>query len=39
LPVDPTDVRRAEKYDVLQGLLDEMRRAEIEGRRVYDEKN
>jgi hypothetical protein len=37
-PVDPTDVGRAEKYDFLFFLLDTMRRAEIEGKRLYDER-
>jgi hypothetical protein len=35
-PVDPTDVLRAEKYDVLQKHLDTMRRAELDGKRLYD---
>jgi len=37
-PVDSTDVHRAEKYDVLREHLNEMRRAEISGKRLYDEK-
>jgi hypothetical protein len=37
-PVDPTDVRRAEKYDILREHLNEMRRAEVSGKRLYDEK-
>ena len=36
-PVDPTDVKRAKKYDLLQKHLGEMRHAEVEGKRVYDE--
>ena len=37
-PVDPTDIHRAEKYDELRELLEEMRRSVIEGERRYDEK-
>jgi cytochrome c553 len=37
-PVDPLDVRRADKYDSLQKLLDAMRHAEISGNRLYDER-
>jgi hypothetical protein len=36
-PVDPTDVHRAKKYDFLQQHLENMRRAEISGGRLYDE--
>jgi hypothetical protein len=37
-PVDPTDMHRADKYDALQILLDGMRRAEMSGNRLYDER-
>jgi hypothetical protein len=37
-PVDPQDVRRADKYDALQKLLEAMRQAEISGDRLYDER-
>jgi len=36
-PVDPTDIRRAEKYDFLRKLSDDMRRSVIEGKRMHDE--
>ena len=35
-PVDATDAYRAEKYDILKARLNEMRRAEIEGTKIYD---
>jgi cytochrome c553 len=37
-PVDPTDIQRAAKYDQLKELLQEMRRSEIEGKRLHDTK-
>ena len=37
-PVDPADVRRAEKYDVLKQHSNAMRRAELDSKRLYDGK-